>query len=101
MESKVLPELRKEGGERMNNVEYDTIDEIITNNYTRGYNDGYEQGAKSAALKVSWIPVAEKIKKEIKALHDSHMIHFVSADAVVDTCLEIIDKYTSGEGANK
>lgn len=96
-----MPELRKEGGEQMNNVEYDTIDEIITNNYTRGYNDGLKEGTRSAALKVSWVPVAEKIKKEIKALHDSHLIQFVSADSVVDTCLEIIDKYTSGEGANE
>ena len=79
----------------MKQGDYEVIDEIITNNYTRGYDDGYKRGTESAALKVSWIPVAEKIKKEIKALHDSHMIHFASADAVVDTCLEIIDKYTS------
>lgn len=85
----------------MNNAEYDTIDEIITNNYTRGYNDGLKQGLKCADLKVSWVPVAEKIKKEIKALHDSHMIHFVSGDGVVDTCLEIVDKYTSGEGGKE
>lgn len=82
----------------MKQGEYEAIDEIITDNYTRGYEDGYKRGMESTALKVSWIPVAEKIKKEIKALRDSHMIHFVSADAVVDTCLEIIDKYTSEEG---
>ena len=37
--------------------------------------------------------VLEEIKAEIKALHDSHMINFVSADGAVDTCLEIIDKH--------
>ena len=37
--------------------------------------------------------VIEDIKTEIKDLHKSHMINFVSADGAVDTCLEIIDKH--------
>ena len=37
--------------------------------------------------------VLDKISKEIKDLHNSHMINFVSADGAVDTCLEIIEKY--------
>lgn len=37
------------------------------------------------------------MKSEIKALHDSHMINFVSADGAVDTCLEIIDKHLGKE----
>ena len=37
--------------------------------------------------------VIEDIKAEIKDLHKSHMINFVSADGAVDTCLEIIDKH--------
>lgn len=40
--------------------------------------------------------VIEDIKQEIKDLHNSHMIHFVSADGAVDTCIEIIDKHTKG-----
>ena len=37
--------------------------------------------------------VLDKISAEIKDLHNSHMINFVSADGAVDTCLEIIEKY--------
>lgn len=54
-------------------------------NYMRGYKDG-----KSDVL--------DKISAEIKDLHNSHMINFVSADGAVDTCLEIIEKYKK-EGA--
>lgn len=43
----------------------------------------------------------EDIKTEIKGLHNLPLIRVVSAGAAVDTCLEIIDKYTSGEGANE
>ena len=39
----------------------------------------------------------EDIKAEIKDLHKSHMINFVSADGAVDTCLEVIDKHIGGE----
>ena len=35
----------------------------------------------------------EKAQKEIADLKNSHMIHFVSGPAVIDTVLEIIDKY--------
>ena len=38
----------------------------------------------------------ENMRKEIKDLHNSHMINFVSADGAVDTCLEIIDKHIGG-----
>lgn len=36
----------------------------------------------------------EDIKTEIKDLHNSHMIHLIDTDGVVDTCLEIIDEHT-------
>lgn len=35
----------------------------------------------------------EKAQKEIADLKNSHMINFVSGPAVIDTVLEIIDKY--------
>ena len=37
--------------------------------------------------------ILDKISAEIKDLHNSHMINFVSANDAVDTCLEIIEKY--------
>jgi archaellum component FlaC len=52
-------------------------------NYMRGYQDA----------KADMLSVIEDIKAEIKDLHNSHMINFVSADGAVDTCLEIIDKH--------
>ena len=43
---------------------------------------------------VNGIPL-EKIKAEIKDLHNSHMIHLIDADGAVDTCLDIIDRVIS------
>lgn len=37
----------------------------------------------------------EKIKAEIKDLHNSHMIHLIDTDGAVDTCLDIIDRNIS------
>lgn len=43
----------------------------------------------------------EDIKMKIKDLHNLPLIRVVSAGSAVDTCLEIIDKYTSGEGGKE
>lgn len=61
------------------------------------YNKGWEDGAKAATYHYELC--IEEIKTEIKDLHNSHMINFVSANGAVDTCLEIIDKHIAERGA--
>lgn len=89
MESKILPELRKEGGEQMSN----TVNLIIE--IHKPPKNDHERWALTHGTPL------EDIKTEIKELHNLPLIRVVSAGAAVDTCLEIIDKHTSGEGANE
>lgn len=50
-------------------------------------------------MAIKALSTIDDIKAEIKDLHNSHMINFVSADGAVDTCIEIIDKHIGKEGA--
>lgn len=56
-----------------------------------------ERQMKALTMAIQSMKAIEDIKAEVKDLHNSHMINFVSADAAVDTCLEIIDKHIGGE----
>lgn len=63
---------------------------LLEYGYVDEFEDEYDNALK-IAIKV--LSVIEDMKQEIKDLHNSHMIHFVSADDAVDTCLEIIAKH--------
>ena len=68
---------------------------LLKDTYAIGYEDGVK--ATNVDCGVVWEERIDAIKAEIKDLHNSHMIHFVSADGAVDTVLEIIDRHCGGE----
>lgn len=67
--------------------------------YKDAYNKGWDDGAKATNIDcgVVWEERIDAIKTEIKDLHNSHMIGFVSADGAVDTCLKIIERHCGGD----
>ena len=72
--------------------ESDVIDRTDGSELAKAFNYLWEKYVEQESR-----TVIEDIKAEIKDLHKSHMINFVSADGAVDTCLEIIDKHISGK----
>ena len=74
----------------MNNREYETIEEIISDNYTRGYDDGVNQGLKGGKLRTS--EILDKISAEIKENILDVDVCKLEKEGLY-TALDIIEKY--------
>lgn len=75
----------------MNNREYETIEEIIADNYARGYDAGVNQGLKGGKLRTS--EILDKISAEIKELPKAHCIQVMDREDIPLLALDIIEKY--------
>lgn len=67
--------------------------------------DGYESGVQAVKTgqDIALEEAIDDIKAEIQSLHSNPMIHydFMSADEVIKTCIDIIDRHMKGVSQNE